>query len=233
MANSGPDKHQQNYPEDYFAKKAGLRFPISLALYSKSRLTNQGLAKIVSIESLFSLLFNLEKLPDGQVNCVRKLQYISQKARFSRCGRYRYSLRRRWSTGGGTVLFIGLNPSTADQQRDDPTIRRCVAFANFWGFNAMEIVNLFAFRATYPSDLKKSIDPIGHDNDRWINTAFGRSDLAVACWGNEGVFMDRGHQIMRKYAGLSCLKLNQTHQPAHPLYLKADLLPTPLLKLLE
>lgn len=164
---------------------------------------------------------------------MQKLQYVSQKARFSRCRRYRYSLQRCWGTGAGTVLFIGLNPSTADQQRDDPTIRRCVAFAQSWGFSAMEIVNLFAFRSTYPSDLKRSADPVGRHNDRWIATAFSRSDLTVACWGNDGAFMQRGQQIMRKYTGLSCLKLNQTCQPAHPLYLKADLLPTPLTELVD
>ena len=97
----------------------------------------------------------------------------------------------------------------------------------------MEIVNLFGLRTTYPTDLKQSADPIGRNNDRWIATAFGRSDLTVACWGNDGAFMQRDQQIMQKYKGLSCLKVNQTRQPAHPLYLKADLLPTPLAELVE
>lgn len=156
------------------------------------------------------------------------MQYVSQKARFSRCRRYRYSLERRWANGDGKVLFIGLNPSTADQRQDDPTIRRCVGFAKSWGYAAMEIVNLFAFRATYPNDLKRAADPIGPANDRWIRTAIENCDLKIACWGSAGQFKQRGQIIRQTYSGLKCLRLNQSQQPAHPLYLKADLTPIPL-----
>ena len=66
------------------------------------------------------------------------MQYVSKNAQFSLCKRYRYSLERSWNGGEGRVLFIGLNPSTADHKKDDPTIRRCVGFAKSWGFNGME-----------------------------------------------------------------------------------------------
>lgn len=161
------------------------------------------------------------------------MQYVSQKARFSRCRRYRYSLERQWSTANGRVLFIGLNPSTADHKKDDPTIRRCVAFARAWGFGAMEIVDLFAYRATYPTDLKRSSDPVGRNNDCWIRQGIQRCDLAIACWGNDGKFMQRGHVIASKFHDLQCLRMNQSRQPAHPLYLKADLKPIPLQPLMQ
>lgn len=154
-----------------------------------------------------------------------KLQYVSQNARFSRCRRYRYSLERSWNSGEGTVLFIGLNPSTADHRNDDPTIRRCVGFAQDWGYQRMEIVNLFAFRATLPRDLKAAADPIGPANDRWIRAAHRLADLTVACWGNDGDFLGRADSVLRKLQPLHCIQQNRSSQPAHPLYLKASLQP--------
>lgn len=156
------------------------------------------------------------------------MQYISQNARFSRCGRYRYSLDRRWAEGNGRALFIGLNPSTADHRQDDPTIRRCVGFAKSWGYEAMEIVNLFAFRATYPEDLKNADEPIGAANARWIAKAIKASDIAIACWGNDGGFMDQASRLRKRYPNLNCLKMNLSDHPAHPLYLKANLKPFPM-----
>ena len=156
------------------------------------------------------------------------MQYVSQKARFSRCRHYRYSLQRQWHGGRGRVLFIGLNPSTADHRRDDPTIRRCVGFARDWGFAALEVVNLFAFRATYPQDLKAAADPVGPHNDRWLRRCHRRADLTVACWGNDGAFRERAGAVLAALDDLYCLRLNRSRQPAHPLYLPAHLEPRPL-----
>ncbi|MEQ8313987.1 MAG: DUF1643 domain-containing protein [Gammaproteobacteria bacterium] len=155
------------------------------------------------------------------------MQYVSQNARISSCGNYRYSLDREWSTGAGSVLFIGLNPSTADHQQDDPTIRRCVGFARSWGFKRMEIVNLFAFRATFPADLKQAADPVGPENDKWITLAHDKARLTVACWGNDGEFQQRAAAVSESLPDIHCLRLNKTRQPAHPLYLKANLRPQP------
>lgn len=157
------------------------------------------------------------------------MQYVSQKARFSRCRSYRYSLERSWVGGNGRALFIGLNPSTADHRKDDPTIRRCVGFAKSWGYEAMEIVNLFAYRATYPCDLKQADDPIGPANNRWLSKAIGRSDVTICCWGNDGDFLGRSQVITQRYPNLKCLKINSTHHPAHPLYLRRNLTPIPML----
>ena len=90
---------------------------------------------------------------------------IVQSADFSACGTYRYALRRIWLPAAPQVLFIGLNPSTADEKSDDPTIRRCLGFARSWGYGGLIVANLFAYRATAPSALREARDPIGPLND--------------------------------------------------------------------
>ena len=155
------------------------------------------------------------------------MQYVSKNAQFSLCKRYRYSLERSWNGGEGRVLFIGLNPSTADHKKDDPTIRRCVGFAKSWGFNGMEIVNLFAYRATYQINLLSADDPVGQLNDLSIHEAHQRSDRTIACWGSTGSLMQRSLEVAKSLDGLQCLQLNKDKQPAHPLYLRANLLPFP------
>ncbi len=161
------------------------------------------------------------------------MQYVSQNARFSSCKRYRYRLEREWSEGEGTVLFIGLNPSTADHRNDDPTIRRCVRFAKDWGYRRMQIVNLFAWRATYPEDLLAADDPVGRNNDRWIARSHREADLTIACWGNHGEHLARDRVIKKKLDRLHCLRMNRSAQPAHPLYLKATLQPRPMTEVLD
>ncbi len=153
------------------------------------------------------------------------MQYTSQKARFSRCRQYRYSLERTWRSGSGSVVFIGLNPSTADHKCDDPTIRRCVGFAKNWGYQSMAIVNLFAFRATQPELLKQAPDPVGPRNDFWIQKLVNDADLAVACWGNHGKFLERDSAVQARLPKLHCISQNSSHQPSHPLYLRANLIP--------
>ena len=192
------------------------------------RLTIEGLAKVLSTEKLNQVLFIFPELPVSMTSRIQILQYLSQNARFSRCGLYRYSLERSWIGGNGCALFIGLNPSTADHRKDDPTIRRCVGFAKSWGYEAMEIVNLFSFRATYPTDLKLAPKPIGPANNSWIAKAMNRSEIAIACWGNDGGFLNRDKYLLKRYPDLRCLKINRSQHPAHPLYLKANLKPFPM-----
>ncbi len=88
---------------------------------------------------------------------------MTRNAHLSICRRYRYALLRRWGEGKN-AMFIGLNPSTADETADDPTIRRCVSFAKAWGFGGLCMANLFAYRATNPADMLMQADPIGPDN---------------------------------------------------------------------
>jgi hypothetical protein len=126
------------------------------------------------------------------------------------------------------VVFIALNPSTANHQQDDPTIRRCVGFAKNWGFQSMAIVNLFAYRATLPKDLKSAVNPIGPRNNYWLRKMIEPADLAIACWGNHGSFLARDETVLKLFSGLHCIVQNKSLHPAHPLYLKAGLAPIPL-----
>ena len=115
-------------------------------------------------------------------------------------------------------MFIGLNPSTANETEDDPTIRRCIGFSKSWGFGGVCVVNLFGFRATMPTDMMSSKDPVGAENDAWIRQLADDAGLIVAAWGNDGSFMGRSKAVMEMIPNLSCLKINRTGEPAHPLY---------------
>lgn len=160
----------------------------------------------------------------------------------SDCGRYRYRLTRVVGDSDKWCLFIMLNPSTATAMQDDPTIRRCMAYARRWGCGKLIVVNLFAIRATNPKEMKAANDPVGPDNIYHVKQAasevaapigrFWHEPGPVVCaWGNHGVYMDQGAVALgwinaRKSVVPMCLKVNaRSGQPAHPLYLRADLKP--------
>ena len=111
---------------------------------------------------------------------------LDNGAELSDCGLYRYLLTRTWDAQCERVVFIGLNPSTADATEDDPTIRRIIGFARSWGYGGVDMLNLFAFRATDPSDLKAAVDPVGPKNDRYLAEYTSRSHATVAAWGVHG-----------------------------------------------
>jgi hypothetical protein len=144
-------------------------------------------------------------------------------ATFSADRRYRYRLWRRWDRSRSVVLFVMLNPSTADGRRDDPTIRRCIGFARAWGFGGVEVVNLFAYRATDPRELGRVGDPVGPHNDRYIRRAIRRSRLVVLAWGARA----RARRLL-SLRRAHCLGLTRAGQPRHPLYLRGDLEPVPV-----
>jgi hypothetical protein len=148
---------------------------------------------------------------------------VNKNATFSDCRKYRYALSRNWNSKKKSILFIGLNPSTADEKINDPTIRRCINYAQNWGYGSLLMVNLFAYRATKPSELKNVKNPIGNDNDLHILELSKKADLTVAAWGNEGTLLNRDKEIKKKLPNLMCLKINKSGQPAHPLYQKKDL----------
>jgi hypothetical protein len=150
---------------------------------------------------------------------------LHKSAKLSACRNYRYALWRSWDDSKPRVMFIGLNPSTADEAQDDPTLRRCMNYAQDWGFGSVCISNLFAFRATEPNDMKNAENPIGSENDKWLMKLVGQSSLIVAAWGNDGSFLDRSAQVRKFLPELHCLKLNKSGEPAHPLYQKAKLNP--------
>jgi hypothetical protein len=147
---------------------------------------------------------------------------------------YRYTLWREWDSALPFVQFIGLNPSTADESQDDPTIRRCIAFSKLWGFGSLCMTNLFAFRATDPTEMKSAKEPIGLDNDVHLRKVAHEAGIIVAAWGAGGGFMGRGIVVkgfineLRKGLKLSALKAIRILPgglPQHPLFLRTDLLP--------
>ncbi|CUR48159.1 DUF1643 domain-containing protein [Alloalcanivorax xenomutans] len=154
---------------------------------------------------------------------------MQRSAHFSRCRQYRYALWRRWAEGDDYVLLVALNPSTADHRRDDPTIRRCIGFARDWGYSALCVANLFAYRATYPSDLFAADDPVGPRNDQWLSKLARDASLVVAGWGNHGRHGNRAAQVRARLGdALHCLRMNGSGEPAHPLYLPKALRPIPM-----
>lgn len=159
---------------------------------------------------------------------------VSAGAQFSDDRAYRYSLWRVWDEDKGKVMFIGLNPSTADETHDDPTIRRCVRFAKDWGFGGVYMLNLFAIRATDPAVMKLVPEPIGPSNDYALEIYAGAADLVVAAWGRDGAHRDRGAFVRRlidrvltgrRWLCLRHLGLTQGGHPKHPLYLSKETRP--------
>lgn len=153
---------------------------------------------------------------------------MKKDAKFSDCRQYRFALWRIWDESKPYVMFIGLNPSTADETEDDPTISRCINYARSWGFGGVCMANLFAFRATEPARMLMAPDPVGHENDQWLVRLSEEAGLVVAAWGDTGGHMGRSQQVKELLTGLHCLKKNKSGEPAHPLYQKATLRPVPL-----
>lgn len=152
---------------------------------------------------------------------------------FSPCRTWRYELGRRWDYALPLAMFIGLNPSTADEVENDPTIRRCIAFAKSWGAGGLLMANIFAYRSTDPSVLKGSRDrtavskpvAIGPDNDNSLLSMSTQAVWTVAAWGIHGAIHHRGVRVAQMIPDLLCLGTTKQGFPKHPLYLRAD---TPL-----
>lgn len=149
-------------------------------------------------------------------------------AAFSPCRRWRYDLWRRWAPGP-FLMVIGLNPSTADETQDDPTIRRCINYAKAWGFGAYCMTNLFAWRDTDPAKMKAQAEPIGRDNDATIARHAAGAGLILAAWGVHGAHLDRGAAVLELLAGhrVHCLGTTQDGNPRHPLYMPKACRPLP------
>lgn len=153
---------------------------------------------------------------------------------FSPDRRYRYTLRHEWNPlfgSGRYAMFIGLNPSTADEHDLDPTLRRIRGFADREGFGCFVMTNLFAFRATDPKVMKAHPEPVGPDNDHWLAETARGADLVVAAWGTHGAHLDRQTAVARVLGRvgcpLLCLGVTGAGFPKHPLYLPAEAPLTP------
>lgn len=153
------------------------------------------------------------------------------EAVLSSCGRYRYHLSREWADKP-VLAFIMLNPSTADAAQDDPTIRRCIRFARDSGYGKLLVGNLFAWRATDATEIRRSRAPIGPDNDTALVNMIGRATLVVCAWGNGGTYLERNEKVLALIKAVGkrphCLKMTKEGHPSHPLYLPTTLRPIEL-----
>ena len=138
---------------------------------------------------------------------------LKTNAKFSACRKYRYALWRNWDESKPCAMNIGLNPSTADENENDPTITRCINFAKSWGYGGVCVTNLFAFRATVPRDMKTSNDPIGTENDAWLYKLAREAAIIVAAWGNDGSYLNRSGEILGALLNLHCIIMNKSGEP--------------------
>jgi len=156
---------------------------------------------------------------------------MANGALLSDCGKYRFVLWREFEDvdEGYVVNFVMLNPSTADAEKDDPTVRRCMGFARQLGARQLFITNLYAYRATDPKDLQDNGFPVGQHNDRYLLQHAGCSDIVVCAWGSRGQ-PERQHHVARLLGSrktLYCLGTTRGGSPRHPLFLAKD---TPFLQ---
>lgn len=163
--------------------------------------------------------------------------YTRTDAVLSPCKLYRYSLERWWSPfawheGGRYVAFTMLNPSTADSVKLDPTVTRCLGFAKSWGYDGLIVTNIFAYRSTDPKklyDCTEFMDPIGPDNNEYIQKIAKQASLVICAWGVHGELMDRGRQVVEMLTAseveLYCLGVTKGNHPRHPLYVKGTTKP--------
>ncbi len=141
-------------------------------------------------------------------------------AELSPCQKYRYALWRRWSATPETnlLVFIGLNPSTADAINDDPTIRRCIGFAKSFGFGGVMMLNAYAFRATKPALMKKAADPNGPLNDETLRQYGNAAAMVIAAWGNHCPH-DRQESVIKLIGrDIHCLGINASAPQASALH---------------
>lgn len=150
---------------------------------------------------------------------------------YSDCERYRYLLTRTWVPAGPKALFIMLNPSTATETQNDPTVERCERRARALGFGAFRVTNIFAFRATDPKVMRAADDPVGPGNDAAITQSLGWADRVICAWGTHGAYLGRGAAVEALLRGsgkaMFHLGLTQAGAPKHPLYIGYDRQPEP------
>ena len=142
---------------------------------------------------------------------------------YSACEKYRYSLTRVWNPKGPRVMFVMLNPSTASEVQNDPTVERCERRARHLGYGAFRVTNIFAWRATDPRKMRAASEPIGPQNKETLTEGGAWADHIIAAWGVHGSHLDQGPRVAKDLAQMSVplfhLGLTKAGHPRHPLYL--------------
>lgn len=152
-------------------------------------------------------------------------------ALYSECERYRYALTRIWDPAGRKAFFLMLNPSTATEVQNDPTVERCERRARTLGFGAFRVCNIFAWRDTDPRKMRAAADPVGPENDAAIREAARWADQIICAWGTHGEHLGRGPAVeaLLRDTGLPLfhLGLSKAGHPKHPLYIAYSEAPRP------
>ncbi len=150
----------------------------------------------------------------------------ASSAVYSECEHFRYLLTREWQAGARRALFVMLNPSTATETQNDPTVERCERRARALGFGAFRVCNIFAYRATDPRVMRAAADPVGPLNDTAITGSVAWADQVICAWGTHGAHLGRGPQVegLLRAAGAALwhLGLTKDGHPTHPLYISYD-----------
>lgn len=152
---------------------------------------------------------------------------------YSPCEAYRYFLGIRWdfSDEGRAIVFLMLNPSTATELENDPTVAGCEKRARAWGYAGCNVLNIFAYRATDPAEMKRQADPVGPENDATIFSFCRNHGMVVCAWGNHGSHLDRSRDVRKILRDANAkphyLQMNGSGLPKHPLYVRHDLKPVP------
>lgn len=150
--------------------------------------------------------------------------FDSNGALFSPDRKYRYALFRMWDLKKPLIMFIGLNPSTANEVDNDPTIRRVIRFAQDWDYGGVYMMNLFGLVTPYPEDLKTCADPVG-ENDKWLEKAYDKCEDVVFAWGSFPEAAERAKKVMQMFPNAKALIINKDGAPRHPLYVPANTVP--------
>lgn len=146
-------------------------------------------------------------------------------AEFSECRKYRYALWRKWDSSKSLVMFIGLNPSTANEDANDPTIRRVISIANNLGFGGVYMMNCFPYVSTNPNDLKDCSNiPL---NDVWLERVSKACEEIVFAWGDFKIVRDkkRDKELAAMFPYAKALQINKNGSPKHPLYVRNNVVP--------
>ncbi|WP_298634708.1 DUF1643 domain-containing protein [uncultured Umboniibacter sp.] len=152
---------------------------------------------------------------------------MSHHSVYSRCGQYRFAHWYSWDNQLPSINFIGLNPSDLDAA-DEPVIKRYVELAKRWGFGAISVANLFAYRCANPLRLESHAPSVDENNNGWLKSLHVDADISVAAWGTHGQLSHRADWAVRNLVNLSCLDINASGQPSHPLLISVTATIKPL-----
>lgn len=158
---------------------------------------------------------------------LKEIIFSESTAELSEDKRYRYKLTRIWDKSKKMVCFVGLNPSTADEAENDPTVWKLVRSADSWGYGGIVIVNLFAVRTPSPQQMLREEEPIGVKNDETLRAAADNAayDKVIAVWGDDGGHKNRGSEVKKLFRQLWMLEVSQSGNPRHPRFLPRDVRP--------